>query len=140
MCPIPHEKVKETQLTCNMQNEIIRFHYRQIRMCLRVDVSSFILRGSSLDWFNLLAVLVNGLYFGSLVGGWGRWVWGVALGLSLIFWAWADHGWFLVLFSTTVAITYPSASGVWIFLLSPRLPVWLLSYTSAQHGFASESN
>ena len=33
---------------------------------------------------------------------------------------------FLVVFSTVVAIAYPSASGDLIFSLSPRLPAWLL--------------
>lgn len=34
-----------------------------------------------------------------------------------------------VVFFTAVAITCPSASGVWILSLSPHPPAWLTSYT-----------
>lgn len=79
---------------------------------------------------------VNRIYFGDGVGV------GVALGLSLAFWTWTDDGWWwwlLVFPSTAAAITYPSASGVWILLMSRRLPA-KLSKTWARHRFASEWN
>lgn len=125
VCAIPHEKVKKEQLPGNIQSEIFKFHYGQIRKCLQLGVYSFILRGCNSKQFTDCVEWIESIF------GTGR-----ALSLSLIFWVWADHGWLLVVFSTAVAITYPSASGVW----SPHLPAWLLSCTSTQHGFASQSN